>query len=419
VVFIDAAESQTRILRDLADRVPAEAKLLFVLAGRSHALYPRLGDLEVLKPQVHAMPELNREDTERILDKLKEFGFLGVLQGESRSKQIHSFLGRARKQLLVALREATAGRGFDAILAGEFASLADDQSRLAYTIVSLASMHGAAGVRRRHLLACLEGSDLERSRILGESLRDVVIPREGGSDLLAPRHRVIGQFVAVETAPLEVKIEAIKRLLTQIAADITPESIKRRVPEYITYRGIINCKSMLELFGLDHQMIVEMYESLRPFYGHDFLYWLQYGRAELEFGSYEIAENYLNQSIGIRADSHQSWHQMGVLHLKRATALYPKASAKVDAEKGEEILKGQIAARGDTDPYPYAALLLHKVRYLERAMVPNRGEQLGQLFNLSKVACEKHPFDEAVREASQHVFRAYLSLGVKKRTASP
>jgi len=412
-VFIDTAARQSKSLLQLVNVLADQETLILVIADRSHVMYTMLPSLAALMPTVCEMPELNREDTTRILDKLDETGFLGVLRGQSQSAQISAFLVRARKQLLVALREATSGKGFDAILAGEFATLSNDQARLAYVIASLAVLHGAPGVRRRHLLACLDGSDLEKSRVLVESLRDVVIARGADGDLLTPRHRIIGRFVAVELSPLDTKIEAVRRLLTQVSQDITPYSIRRRVPEYITYRGLINFDGMTELFGLDYEVILGLYEELKAYYRHDFLFWLQYGRAEIEFNNFDVAENYLNQSLGIRPESHQTQHHLGVLYLKRSYSLAPYARALEDAQRGEDILRHQIQARGSHDAYPYNALLVHKLRFLQRISVPNGREQMQTLYDLAKTARNQHPFDAATKDAADHVERAYLMQAVR------
>ncbi len=412
-IFIDNATRHFRVVGGLVQETLKDKSVVFVLADRSHNCIPKLPLLEVARPTVTEMPELTRTDTERILDKLHAYGFLGILREKPRQVQISAFLVRAHKQLLVALREATSGKGFDAILASEYDELANDQARLAYVMASLVAMHGVPGVRRRYLLAALDGTDVERARILNDMLRDVVVPRGRDADLLTPRHRVIGRFVAIEVAPLEVRIEAMRRLLIQLSSGISPDSIRRRSPEFLAYRGMINYDGMSETFGHAYEVIRQMYEDVRPYYDSDFLFWLQYGRAELEQGNFDLAKNYLDQSLAIRADSHQTLHYMGVLLLKRAYSLWPYGEAINDAHQGERLLRGQIELRGDSDPYPYAALLVHKLRFLERATVPDKQAKMQELYDLAKTAREKHRYDEATREACARVERAYLMQAVR------
>ena len=56
-------------------------------------------------------------------------------------------------------------------------------------------------------------------------------------------------------------------------------------------------------------------------------------------------------------------HYVGVLKLKRATAETEGGVAWALAEEGEQILRGQIHTRPE-DPYPAAALVDHKLRFL-------------------------------------------------------
>jgi hypothetical protein len=411
--FLDEAVIQVEVLEDLLKGQP-EWKVTFVLADRPHAVLPRLAGLKYLKPTVLDMPYLNRNDSESIIRKLSDFGQLGSLQGRPRTEQLREFLSRSKKQLLVAMKEATLGRGFDAILTNEFYTLASDGARLVYAITCLTYMHGAP-VRRRHLLACLEGSDFERATVLASHLREVVVPWREGSDFLCPRHRVIAHQVATESTPPAVKREAVISILIQLSADITPQNIARRTPEYIAYRGLINLDNMLLLFGEDYETIAGIYDEVKAYYGEQFLFWLQFGRAELYFDHFAIAENYLNQSLGIRAaasGNFQALHHMAVLFLKRALSSEDIAVAEADIRRGEEILLSQIKERGHLDTYPYEALASHKLKWLLRKQGPRMKEEMEALVTMAREGHNRHPYDDRMRDVYQKVYRDYLMLAV-------
>jgi hypothetical protein len=362
------------------------------------------------------MPSLNRTDSDSIIVKLADFGRLGSLQGKSRQEQLREFLSRSKKQLLVAMKEATLGRGFDVILANEFYSLASDGARLVYAITCLAYMHGAP-VRRRHLLACLDGSDFEKATILANHLRDVVIPWREGSDYLCPRHRVIAHQVATESSPPSVRREAVISILIQLSPDITPQNISRRTPEYIAYRGLVNLDNMLLLFGEDYETISGIYDELKSYYGDQFLFWLQFGRGELYFDHFSIAENYLNQSLGIRdagSGNFQALHHMAVLFLKRAMAIEDVALAEVDIRRGSDILIEQIRERGHLDTYPYEALASHKLKWLLRKRGPHMKDELEALVAIAREGHNRHPYDDRMRDVYQKVYREYLMLAVAR-----
>jgi energy-coupling factor transporter ATP-binding protein EcfA2 len=411
--FLDEAVVQVEVLEDLLKGGP-EWRVTFVLADRPHAVLPRLAGLRYLKPTVLDMPNLNRTDSESIIRKLSGFGQLGSLQGRPHSEQLREFLSRSKKQLLVAMKEATLGRGFDAILTNEFYTLASDGARLVYAVTCLTYMHGAP-VRRRHLLACLEGSDFEKATILASHLREVVVPWREGSDFLCPRHRVIAHQVATESAPPKVRQEAVISILIQLSPDITPQNIARRTPEYVAYRGLINLDNMLLLFGEDYETISDIYDELKAYFGEQFLFWLQFGRAELYFDHFAVAENYLNQSLGIRdaaSGNFQALHHMAVLFLKRALSIEDLGLAEADIRRGEEILLSQIRERGRVDTYPYEALVIHKLKWLIRKQGPHMREEMETLVAIAREGHNRHPYDERMRDVYQRVFRDYLMLAV-------
>src|SRR5207245_6748475 len=164
-MFLDDAIIQFEAVDEIIRSLKKEANVTFVLADRPHVVYPRLRNLRAAKPTVLEMSYLEKPDCERIIEKLEQFGMLGDLQGKSLPQQLRQFLGRSRKQLLVAMKEATSGKGLDVILENEFKSLSGENARVAYTIACLSYMHGAP-VHRRHLLACMTGTDLEKASVL-------------------------------------------------------------------------------------------------------------------------------------------------------------------------------------------------------------------------------------------------------------
>lgn len=411
-IFIDDAASCIDFVEGVAAALGVHTSVTFVLVDRPHVIYSRLSRMRYSSPKIVEMPALNKQDCERIIDKLQEFGLLGNLRGMPRADQIRQFLGRSRKQLLVALKEATSGRGFDAILTDEFQSLSGENARLAYLVASLAYMHGAP-VRRRHLIACIDGTDLEKGQVLQRDLREVILPWRDSDEFFSPRHRIIAHDVATEISSPGLRAIAVVNFLSAVSADVTPQNITRRTPEYVAYRGIINFDNMLDLFGEDYEMISGVYGSLKDYYRDDFLFWLQFGRSEVYFDNFTVAENYLNQSLGIRAEGNfQAWHNLGVLFLKRARYDANDASAEADARHGEEILREQIRERGDRDAYPMAALIKHKYLYLSQHRSPKFRTEVEELAKLAQKGLQKHPLDQAMQECHQEIWREYLMLTV-------
>lgn len=172
---------------------------------------------------------------------------------------------------------------------------------------------------------------------------------------------------------------------------------------------------MLLLFGEDYETIAGMYDEMKAYYGEQFLFWLQFGRAELYFDHFAIAENYLNQSLGIRdaaSGNFQALHHMAVLFLKRALSSEDIALADADIRRGEEILLTQIKERGHLDTYPYEALASHKLKWLLKKQGPRMKEEMEALVAIAREGHDRHPYDDRMRDVYQKVYRDYLMLAV-------
>jgi len=163
-VFADNLATHLDSIVDSLNELKNSTNLTCVFADRSNNYYSRMPALRELQPHELRMPDLVRSDVNSILDRLEKFKFLGVLKNMPRPRQVKEFLDRASKQLLVAMREATSGKGFERILRDEFDGH-PPEAQLAYAICSLAVHAGARGVHTRHLTGCLGNSILAQHAI--------------------------------------------------------------------------------------------------------------------------------------------------------------------------------------------------------------------------------------------------------------
>jgi hypothetical protein len=114
-----------------------------------------------------------------------------------------------------------------------------------------------------------------------------------------------------------------------------------------------------------------------------------------------------------KTGNYQAEHHLGMLFLKRACHSNNYGAALEDAARSEEILKREIALRGMEDSYPYGALIVHKLRFLERWLPDGYQTQIDELYQLAKEALTRHPLDEQIKESHDAVYREYLLRAVK------
>lgn len=99
-LFLDDAINHLDAVDEAAQALSAEANVTFILADRPHVIYPRVRRLRRLKPMMLEMPQLEKGDCERIIQKLDQFGMLGDLQGSPSFNSSDSFLAGQRSSFL-------------------------------------------------------------------------------------------------------------------------------------------------------------------------------------------------------------------------------------------------------------------------------------------------------------------------------
>lgn len=386
-------------------------RLSLIVADNTNRYATRAHALEPLNPSEVRIGDLTEDEVESIIARLEHFNFLGHLLRLSHEERIHAFMKRASRQLLVAMKEATSGRGFDAILEEEFRDLPRD-AKLAYTICCLAVAQGAQGVYRKVLLPSLGKTDFKKSQVVAELLNGVLVSGNESGTLLRPRHQLIAHEVAYRIASVATKIEAITSLLQQLSSEVTPKNIRSRTPAFLAYRGLINSEALYEILNGDRQAVIGLYEELEPYYNDQFLFWLHYAMAYIGQGDLDIGETYLEHARAIcdnvGANPFQILHQQGILYLTKAARMHPPALGVELADKGIDLLHEQIRRRGDTDTHAYGGYLEYTLRWYVHAgdlIPPSQWEALRVM---AQEATSKHRLDDVLLEARNKVERAYL-----------
>lgn len=411
-IFMDVAARHIDSVAAVISRVSNSPRVTLVLVDRTNAFANKRHSLTGLELREIRVPDLTDQDILNILDRLRHFKMLGKLKGKNEAEQVEAFRRVAEKQILVAMREATSGRGFDLIIRNEYSDLAS-QAKMAYLIACLTVSQGAPGVYKRHLMACMDRSNGTKAIVIDELLRGVLVRANTSGTLLKPRHRRIAQLVAKEIAHDDEKQDAVIRFLSVVSKDVVPGEIRRRSPAFLGYRGLINSSGLWDLFS-DRSLVPQIYESVKDLYSEDFLYWLHYGMVNMEAGHYDVAENYLNQSLGIRSDNYQTIHQLGILHLRIAINS-PEPSLSVDrANEGIEILRKQIAERGLTDSYPFAAYLKYVLEWYCTAEPLISEREWQSLRDVAKRAKELYGGLHIIDSAAREVERLYMMRAVAR-----
>jgi hypothetical protein len=200
--LVDQAREQAIPLQTaLAQQRQTNRNCLFVLGERKNEWRMARSRMKTVEYEVQPLSD---SEIDRLLDYLSRENALGRLGELDREFQFAIVKQKHEKQLLVAMREATEGTGFDAIIQNEYRGIEDKASpttatsRDLYLLVSCFFQHGV--LARDFLLANILGKPLPVLYAeIGDSLEGIVIFEETdltrGEYAARTRHRTIADVV--------------------------------------------------------------------------------------------------------------------------------------------------------------------------------------------------------------------------------
>lgn len=412
ILLFDNAEI---VLTALADLVDATTHLkyppVFVIASRINEFDRRSARLEkVSEIRDFEVPSLSRAEIIEIIRRLDDHGFLGKLQGMKPSQRVREFEHKADRQILVAMREATSGEGFDEIIKNEFAKLPGPEARLLYLCVALATDAGYR-LTRQQFVNCASASPSEALYLLERSLRGIVIHTGPRKDLLLLRHRLIAEFMLDQAAPRPLLGDAYVRLLKVLAGEAMGSGPRSRT--FGLYRELVNHNKIYERFSSRLEDARAIYESIAGALRSEAHFWLQFGLLELEFGNLQLAENYLRQGESLFPDSNLIQNSIGHLYLRKAVEADSLSAADQFRRDGSEILLAQMETYDS--PYPYHIYCSQRLNWA-RKWLRKREELRKELEHLREIVRDgkrDYPRNRRLQRLSDDLDYEYMALAAR------
>jgi len=381
-----------------------------VLALRTNSLYT----LSNLDATILQLGELSEHDIDSVIDVLKREDSLGVMTGLPRDRIREAFRTRAKKQLLVAMKEVTTGRQFDEIIRKEYHDIEDPELRLTYLIACLATAAGAS-LTRTQLLSSSELPPALLLSGLARELRGMLIHAAEYGDRVVARHSVIALTVIEKAAAKPALATAYKRIVSVLANDMGDRSVAASRRWFRLYKSLINHAEIYRRFERDVEEARSIFDALTTKLNTDAHYWLQYGSLELEVGELDLASRYIATAESLHPHDFLVRNAKGHLLLALArTAMTHREAVALRAE-GEALLEELIAERGDESDYPWHILLLHVLQWVE-VWVPDAVERRAELAALRErvvEACEARPQSRALQDLRGRIEKSYLMLAVE------
>jgi SIR2-like domain len=388
------------------DRIAAT----FVVAGRTSKLVERLPDLKRLVElkELH-MPDLSIPDIDAVIEVLERHNQPGRLANKPLHEQRGFFQSYAHHQLLVAMRWATLGRGFDEIIRGEFMQTEPLAAKMIYVCTCLVTA-AQFSISKQQIIACSPVSPAETLAYLQYNLKDIVVPSDGHPDRYISRHRSIAEQIVDHVVPRPMLRDAYIRLLKVISHDLNyPVDTGTRM--FRLYQRLINHTSIYRRFSAHLEGARAIYDTLTAFLKRDYHYLLQYGSLELEYGELDVAANYIEQAFAYAPDDRLVVNTRGHLLYKQAIATNLKETADMLRGEARDILLHQMESRPG-DVYPKHMLCSQELNWINH-WLPYAGEKkqpLTELKEFATKAAKEHSSSPDMQEIFRRINDAYLDL---------
>jgi len=423
VLLFDNAEvglSQLPIL--LHGLLGSERPPVVLLASRTNdfdRLWARtdaLADLEEFQ-----VPHLSLPEIRGVIDVLEREHLLGELRGLSEAERIEVFEQKAKKQILVAMREATTSRGFDLIIRDEFDKLVPEDSKHLYLCIALATDAGYR-LTREEVVGCSSDAPAEALDHITRNLKDVVITTGASNDLFLLRHRLIAEVAVNELAPRPLLRKAYCALLAVLAPEARAGSWRARSAGLV--QALNNHRTIYGRFRDDIDEARSVFVGIREWYRTNAHYWLQFGSLELEGagGDLTLAENYLRQAESLRPGDSYILNALGHLHMKRAILAVTLEEAIAEKNRATEILQQRVENTNADDVYAVHILGSNRYHWMKRWLAGDDAatrRELDELRKLIQTACDRHPKHRRLAELKKTIERAALEMVVSPGQRRP
>lgn len=415
VLFIDNAHLLSYSLLELLRALRTIATPPIVVFAARYSLFERHISEVVGFPNLTVLPipDLTRADIDVLLETLRRHRQLGTLEPLTREERVRAFEIRARKQILVALREATQGRGFDEIIRSEFHEIDDKEARILYLCAALATAE-LIDLGRGQWVACAMVPAATAIGYLSRTLKGLLY-RSANGNRIAARHALIAEFIVDKIAGRNELLDAYCRLLSALSQDIYGGR-GRKGRSWRLFVRLIDHRRVYGRFSKNIANARAIYESIGDWFRRDGHYWLQFASLEIEYGALDYARVHLAHAEALMPNSPQVITTRALLTMKEALAVPYYDEARQMLLTAQESLTDQMASQ-PRDDYPYHVYLSQTLAWIERweRDRSRRIEWMQQLVTVAERAREKCGMNPRIRSIVEHVERSYLMLAVRDK----
>lgn len=346
--------------------------------------------------------EFSEADANKIIERIKLYGSWTILGQMSQPKRIEALIKGAKKQLLIALLEATYGRGFEKIIENDYATLSTNEERIFLLTVGV--------ITERHCDAPIGLVDralgslgiLSRSVVLTENLAGIVTQR---GDKLSVRHPVYVRHLLEQVVDPKLTAEAVSGLLHAYSHFAPPIMKHVSKMEATIYKGLINHRFLFEVLKGRETLVLPLYKSLEKHFELDGLFWLQYGLALRDFHNNEEALDKLRTAFSAFPMDHTQ-HALGQQLLIAATDIQDKRIARNYLDEARSYLEPLDDIIDSDDVYPIVTLAEGHTKIVRKLEGDDEARAVAKSYlpNLKR-RCDSMRDNQYLRDCHEKLFK--------------
>lgn len=390
---------------------------ILVVASRPNVIDGITSKLEPISNFLkYHIPHLSDTEIVDLIGKLDTENYLGKLKGLSDKDRFHQFKDVAKKQILVALREATSGQKYDEIIKSEFDEIKDREAKALCVCIALNTELGFTN-SIQDIVGFSNTTPAETLHHLNQTLRGTISWIGPKSDRLMLRHRTLADYIIKNCVSVNLLKEAYIRVLSVLAPELKGGQTRSR--KFNLYRALINHKTLYFRFKKDIDLAREVYDSVAPYFKDDYQYWLQYGSLEVEghMGDINIAENYIDQAESLNPKNYFIQNAKSNLLYKKACLVSSFDEAFECKALADDLANRLLLENGHENAHIFHIYCRGVYNYIRRWIVnkEEKKEMLEELQSRVKTGIELHPFNKMLDTIFHAVNRAYLNLGLNRK----
>jgi hypothetical protein len=414
LIFDNAKNVYPQINNLIRESTKLDKTPIFILTIRNNQ-YDKLNyylDPDIINKKDFVIPDLNDEEINNLILKLDNHNLLGVLKGKSNKERFEEFKYKSKKQILVAMKEATKGLSFDEIIKDEFKEISPYEAKVLCLCVALNTELGYTN-SKQDFIGFSKVSHSEALTYLNTTLAGTIIWVGNSGDKFILRHRILADYIIKYCADVDMLKDAYIRVLSILAPELKRNSGPSR--KFSLYKSLINHHTLYYRFKNSISHARDVYDSVSTFFNFDSQYWLQYGSLEVEGdgGDLSLAENYIDQAASINPNNPHIQNAKCNLYYKQSSFSNDYLFALEYKRKADELAKELLLSVGKEDPHTHHIYCRGNYYFITK-WIKDRTQKVIKLGELKKVideAVKMHPRDKKLDIAAQAINRSYIQLG--------